>query len=75
MSKVSESTLALRADMDAYLEEFEAEFRRQATKQNSSSERRMRALLRKFAERVYVPYRDSTLRRRAEDAENAAVPF
>jgi len=59
--EVSESTNMLRELMDDFISEFENEYRRQETKTNLSSERRMRKLLRSFTNRVYVPYRDATL--------------
>lgn len=71
MSRVAQATIDLRERFDAFVAEFEAEFRTQATKENKSSERRMRALLRQFRERVYEPYRDATLRQ--DDGEQ--VPF
>jgi hypothetical protein len=59
--ETSPSTVNLRATFDAFLAEFETEYRRQSTKLNLSSERRMRQLLRGFRARVYEPYRDATL--------------
>lgn len=68
---VAQSTLDLRTAFDAFVTDFEDEIRMQATKQNSSSERRMRKLLRAFTERVYIPYRDATLGQR----EDSDQPF
>lgn len=68
MSKpVSQATRDLRDRIDAFGAEFEAEYRKQQTKTNRSSERRMRKLLRSFLQRVYFPYRDSTLPSRVEE--------
>lgn len=62
MSKeTAQSTEALRKAFDEFSEQFEGEYRYQATKSNNSSERRMRKLLRSFLESVYIPYRDATL--------------
>lgn len=55
------STVALREAFDQFVLDFEQEYRYQATKTNSSSERRMRKLLRSFSPRVYEGYRDATL--------------
>jgi hypothetical protein len=59
--EVSQATVALEEAVARFMEDFEGEFRKQRTKTNHSSERRMRKLLRSFQERVYVPYRDATL--------------
>jgi hypothetical protein len=77
MGRVRQSTLQLRQNMDAFIQEFEAEFRKQATKGNDSSERRMRSLLRKFSQRVYIPYREATLNRADtdDDAGSEELPF
>jgi hypothetical protein len=59
--EISQATVALETAVAKFMEDFEGEVRRQRTKTNHSSERRMRKLLRSFQERVYIPYRDSTL--------------
>lgn len=64
--EVAQATEELRENFGVFVLDFEDEVRMQATKQNSSSERRMRKLLRAFTERVYIPYRDSTLGQRDE---------
>lgn len=63
----STSTTELVASVAAWNEEYQAELRRQATKHNTSSERRMRKLLRDFRS-IYEAYRDATLESRQEDA-------
>lgn len=67
------TTHELRELFDAFVADFEEEFRVQSTKTNRSSERRMRKLLRSFPQRVYEPYRDGTLPSRAE--EPTQTPF
>ena len=54
-------SLALKMNMESFIQDFWEEYRNQSTKHNKASERRMRVLLRKFNERVYRPYRDSSL--------------
>lgn len=73
--EVAQATLDLRDAFDAFVADFEDEIRMQATKQNSSSERRMRKLLRAFTERVYIPYRDATLGGGEESGGAAVQPF
>jgi hypothetical protein len=65
--EVAQATVELRARVDEFMSDFETEFRSQATKENRSSERRMRTLLREFRARVYEPYRDSTLAVESQD--------
>lgn len=57
------ATVALMAEMDNFMQDYFEEVRRQSTKANSASERRMRKLLREFNQRIYVPYRDASLGR------------
>lgn len=57
------ATVALMAEMDSFMQDYFEEIRRQSTKANSASERRMRKLLREFNQRIYVPYRDASLGR------------
>lgn len=71
--EVSQTTQELRDLMDAFIADFEEEFRAQSTKTNRSSERRMRKLLRSFPTRVYEQYRDGTLPSRAEEPSQS--PF
>lgn len=59
--EISQATVSLEESVAEFMEAFEGEVRRQRTKTNHSSERRMRKLLRSFQDRVYIPYRDATL--------------
>lgn len=65
--EVSPATLELKKSIDVFMSEFEDELRRQLTKTNQSSERRMRKLLRSFHSKIYTPYRDATLPSRNEE--------
>lgn len=56
-------SLRLKEAMDVFISEFREEFKNQSTKQNKTSERRMRILLRQFGERVYKPYKLASLER------------
>lgn len=56
----TETTRELRRRMDEFLAEFEDEFRAQATKVNSTSEKRMRKLLRGLRP-FYEWYRDASI--------------
>lgn len=67
--EISPATSALQLNWNNFVTEFETELRRQSTKHNASSERRMRKLLRSFNSLVYVPYRDATLDSRQD------IPF
>jgi len=57
----TEYTVNLRENMETFIREFWEEFRNQENKQNKASDRRMRALLRQFQDRVYRPYRLESL--------------
>lgn len=57
----TEYTVNLRENMETFIREFWEEFRNQESKQNKASDRRMRALLRQFQDRVYRPYRLESL--------------
>lgn len=56
-----EYSLRLRENFASFTRDFNEEFKKQETKENKSSERRMRVLLRSFYERVYRPYKEETL--------------
>jgi hypothetical protein len=57
----TEYSVNLREAMESFISDFREEFKNQATKQNKTSERRMRILLRQFGERVYKPYKLASL--------------
>lgn len=59
--EATEYTIALGENMESFIRDFWNEFRNQKSKQNKASDRRMRALLRQFSDRVYKPYRLGSL--------------
>lgn len=54
-------TINLKENFNEFVSQFWEEFKHQETKPNKSSERRMRALLRKFNSMVVKPYRTQSL--------------
>lgn len=60
-NEATEYTISLRDNMESFIQDFWDEFKNQETKQNKASDRRMRALLRQFQDRIYKPYRIGSL--------------
>jgi hypothetical protein len=57
----TEYSARLNEAMESFISDFREEFKNQSTKQNKTSERRMRILLRQFGDRVYKPYKLASL--------------
>lgn len=69
MDETQNVTLALQKNMEDFWKDFRSEYKNQEKRINIASERRMRKLLLSFRDRVYIPYREGTLRRDEKESK------